>query len=158
MANQKVSFESPITKPVTHKTPASESDCCQEFLVPLKLTTTLNMIIYYTSCQLQILFALAAIALISTICVNAQNDDYEGNQGNDGYGGFSGGSEDDDYAAPRERGIVGAEGSDINPGYHQGDEAGNENYDSDDVAAAASHARPSISRPNLMKIIKQSTR
>lgn len=47
----------------------------------------------------------------------------------------------------------------MNPGYHhQGDEAGNENYDSDDVAAAASNVKPSISRPSLMKIIKQSRR
>lgn len=47
----------------------------------------------------------------------------------------------------------------MNPGYHQqgGEEgAGNENYDGDDVAAAASHASPSISRPNLIKLIKQS--
>ena len=87
-------------------------------------------------------------------------DDEGGNErGNDGYGGFGGGG-DDDYAAPRERGIVGAEGSDINPGYHhQGDDSGNENYDGDDSAAAASHARPTvISRPNLIKLIKQSSR
>lgn len=104
---------------------------------------------------------LAVLALVGCICVQAQSDydDEGGNQGNDGYGGFSGGG-DDDYAAPRERGVVGAEGSDINPGYYnQGDEgAGNENYDNDDAAAAASHVKPSIARPGLLKIIKQSRR
>lgn len=103
------------------------------------------------------MFALALIAALALCSVSAQDyDDEGGNQGNnDGYGGFSGGGGDDDYAAPRERGVVGAEGSDVNAGYQpQGDEgAGNENYDSDDVAAAAS-----ISRPNIIKIIKQSRR
>lgn len=106
---------------------------------------------------------LIALALIASVLISVQAQDYDddegGNQrGNDGYGGFSGGG-DDDYAAPRERGIVGADGSDMNPGYHQGggDEgAGNENYDGDDSAAAASHVRPSISRPHLIKMIKQS--
>jgi len=97
--------------------------------------------------------------IVALVCVNAQDyDDSEdgGGRGNDGYGGFSGGG-DDDYAAPRDRGVVGAEGSDVNPGYHQqGDEAGNENYDNDDVAAAASQARPTIARPNFIKLIKQS--
>lgn len=95
--------------------------------------------------------------IVALVCVQAQDyDDEGGNQGNDGYGGFSGGG-DDDYAAPRERGIVGAEGSDINPGYHQqGDDSGNENYDNDDSAAAASQSRPTIARPNLIKLLKQS--
>lgn len=107
----------------------------------------------------QVKFFIVALALVATLAVFAQAQDYDdegGNQGNDGYGGFSGGG-DDDYAAPRERGVVGAEGSDINPGYHnQGDEAGNENYDGDDSAAAASHQRPTIARANLVKLIKQS--
>lgn len=96
------------------------------------------------------------VGLIS-VSIKAQDYDDEGGneRGNDGYGGFSGGG-DDDYAAPRDRGIVGAEGSDMNPGYHgQGDEgAGNENYDADDSAAAASNVRP-VSRPNnvLFKLL-----
>ena len=91
-------------------------------------------------------------------CVQAQDyDDEGGNQGNDGYGGFSGSGGDDDYAAPRDRGMVGAEGSDVNPGYHQqGEDAGNDNYDNDDVAAAASHVRPAIAKANLVKLIRQS--
>lgn len=107
--------------------------------------------------QTKVLIALALVAMM-LISVQAQDyDDEGGNQGNDGYGGFSGsGGGDDDYAAPRERGIVGAEGSDISPGYHQGEEAGNDNYDSDDSAAAASNQQPTIARPNLVKLIKQS--
>lgn len=107
--------------------------------------------------QMKFLVVLALVALM-LVSVQAQDyDDEGGNQGNDGYGGFSGGGGgDDDYAAPRDRGVVGAEGSDINPGYHQGEDSGNENYESDDVAAAASHARPTIARPNLIKLIKQS--
>lgn len=107
----------------------------------------------------KIIIALAIIATL--VCVQAQDyDDEGGNQGNDGYGGFSGsGGGDDDYAAPRDRGVVGAEGSDMNPGYHQqGDDSGNENYDNDDSAAAASNNHPTISRPNLIKLIKQSRR
>lgn len=106
--------------------------------------------------QIKIAVAFACVAML-LISVHAQDYDDEGNQGNDGYGGFSGsGGGDDDYAAPRDRGIVGAEGSDISPGYHQqGDEAGNDNYENDDVAAAASQARPTIARPNLIKLIKQ---
>lgn len=103
---------------------------------------------------------LIAFALVAMLLISVQAQDYDdegGNQGNDGYGGYSGGSGDDDYAAPRDRGVVGAEGSDINPGYHQqGDEAGNDNYENEDVAAAASHGRPTIVRPNLSKLIKQS--
>lgn len=102
--------------------------------------------------------ALALVAAMLFITVQAQDYDDEGGnqQGNDGYGGFGGGG-DDDYAAPRERGVVGAEGSDIMPGYQpQGDESGNENYDSDDSAAAASNARVTIARPNLLKLIKRS--
>ena len=96
---------------------------------------------------------IVALALVAAlVCVQAQDyDDEGGNQGNDGYGGFSGGG-DDDYAAPRDRGVVGAEGSDNNPGYHHG---GEENYD-DDSAAAASHVRPTISRPSLVKLISKS--
>ena len=107
--------------------------------------------------QIKFLIAFAFVAML-LISVQAQDyDDEGGSQGNDGYGGYSGGSGDDDYAAPRDRGVVGAEGSDINPGYHhQGDEAGNENYENEDVAAAASHGRPTIARPNLVKLIKQS--
>lgn len=108
--------------------------------------------------QIKLLIALAFVAMM-LVSVQAQDyDDEGGNQGNDGYGGFSGsGGGDDDYAAPRERGIVGAEGSDINPGYHQqGDDAGNDNYENDDSAAAASHQQPTIARPNLIKLIKQS--
>lgn len=85
------------------------------------------------------------------VCVQAQDYDDEGGNQGDGYGGFSGGG-DDDYAAPRERGVIGAEGSDANPGYHQqGDDAGNENYDADDTAAAASQTHP-----KLIKLIRQS--
>lgn len=80
------------------------------------------------------------------------DDGYSGGgQGNDGYGGFSGG--DDDYAAPRDNGAVGAEGSDHNPGYHpQGaSEADNDGgYEADDVAAAASN-----SKQTLVKMIKR---
>lgn len=94
--------------------------------------------------------------MAALVCVQAQDYDDEGGNSGDGYGGFSGGGGDDDYAAPRERGVIGAEGSDSNPGYHQGEDSGNENYDSDDVAAAASQAHPTISRPNLIKLIKQS--
>lgn len=104
---------------------------------------------------------LVALALVAAlVCVQAQDyDDEGGNQGNDGYGGYSGGSGDDDYAAPRDRGVVGAEGSDINPGYHQqGDDAGNENYDGDDSAAAASQSHATIARPSLVKLIKKSSR
>lgn len=105
--------------------------------------------------QKKIIFALALVLAI--VCVNAQDyDDEGGNQGNDGYGGFSGGGGDDDYAAPRERGVVGAEGSDINPGYQQGDEgAGSDSYDNDDSAAAASEQKPTLARANLMKLIKR---
>lgn len=94
--------------------------------------------------------------IAAIVCsANAQDYDDEGGSGqNDGYGDFGGGG-DDDYAAPRDRGIVGAEGSDVNPGYHQGD-AGNENYEGDDSAAAASQAHATISRPHLIKLIKQS--
>ena len=107
----------------------------------------------------QMKFLIVALALVGLVALAAQAQDYDdegGNQGNDGYGGFSGsGGGDDDYAAPRERGVVGAEGSDINPGYHsQGEDSGNENYDNEDVAA--SHQRPTIARPNLIKLIKQS--
>lgn len=102
---------------------------------------------------------LVALALIAAIvcCANAQDyDDEGGNQGaNDGYGDFGSGG-DDDYAAPRDRGMVGAEGSDVNPGYHSQGDAGNENYDGDDSAAAASQAHPTISRPHLIKLIRQS--
>lgn len=101
----------------------------------------------------QIKFFIVALALVAVIAIGSKAQDYDdegGNQGNDGYGGFSGsGGGDDDYAAPRERGIVGAEGSDINPGYHnQGEDSGNENYDNEDVAA-------SNQRPSLIKLIKQ---
>lgn len=89
------------------------------------------------------------------VCVQAQDYDDEGANQNDGYGGFSGGG-DDDYAAPRDRGVVGADGSDANPGYHQGDDAGADNYEGDDSAAAASQSHPSIARPNLIKLIRQS--
>lgn len=94
--------------------------------------------------------ALALVALI--VCAQAQDyDDEGGDRGNDGYGGFSGGG-DDDYAAPRDRGVVGAEGSDISPGYHnQGEDSGSDNYDNEDVAAAASHGRP-----HLVKLIRAS--
>lgn len=107
--------------------------------------------------QIKFLLAFALVAML-LISVQAQDyDDESGGQGNDGYGGFSGGGGgEDDYAAPRDRGIVGAEGSDINPGYHQGDDAGSDNYENDDSAAAASHQRPTIARPNLVKLIKQS--
>lgn len=103
------------------------------------------------------LVALALVAIL-LVSVNAQDYDDEGaNQGgNDGFGGFSGSSSDDDYAAPRERGVIGAEGSDNQP---QSEDAGNEpndGYDGDDVAAAASHAHPTMSRANLVKLIKQS--
>lgn len=97
--------------------------------------------------------------MAALVCVQAQDYDDEGSNQGDGYGGFSGGSSgDDDYAAPRERGVLGAEGSDNNPGYHPqgGEEAGNENYEGEDVAAAASEARPVMSRANLVKLIKQS--
>lgn len=98
-------------------------------------------------------------ATLALAAVSAQDyDDESGNQGGDGYGGFSGNSGDDDYAAPRERGAVGAEGSDMNPGYHpQGEEAGNENYENEDAAAAASESQPTISRANLVKMIKRSS-
>lgn len=101
--------------------------------------------------------------MAALVCfVRAQDyDDEGGNQGNDGYGGFgSGGSGgDDDYAAPRDSRMVGAEGSDISPGYHQqGDDAGNENYDGDDSAAAASQSHATIARPSLVKLIKKSSR
>lgn len=104
----------------------------------------------------KIFVALALIAVLVCVASAQDYDDEGGNQGNDGYGGFSGGG-DDDYAAPRERGIVGAEGSDHYPGYHhQGDDSGNENYDGDDSAAAASQVKPTIARPHLMKLIKHS--
>lgn len=108
------------------------------------------------SSQKKLILALAL--LVAIVCVKAQDyDDEGGNQGNDGYGGFSGGGGDDDYAAPRERGVVGAEGSDINPGYQQGDEgSGSDNYDNDDSAAAASEVKPTLARANLIKIIRQS--
>lgn len=103
------------------------------------------------SSQFKLFLALALVAVLVATCKAQDYDDEGGNQGNDGYGGFSGsGGGDDDYAAPRDRGVVGAEGSDMNPGYHQqGDEAGNDNYENDDVAAAASHGRP-----QLIKLIK----
>jgi len=104
-------------------------------------------------------YLIVALALVAVVALSSNAQDYDdegGNQGNDGYGGFSGsGGGDDDYAAPRDRGVVGAEGSDISPGYHnQGEDAGNDNYDNEDTAA--SQHRPTIARPNLIKLIKQS--
>lgn len=87
---------------------------------------------------------IAGIAFVKTVAGQDYDDENSQNQGNDGFGGYSSNDGDDDYAAPRDQGMAGADGSEQAPGYHQNSESNADSYD--DSAAAASNTKPTLAK------------